>query len=519
MDTQAKVIVVGDQRLADILARCGAEWLVYPAAATVTAMWDAIDNQTLPSIVTAIIVTDGTAENIDELELTLAAFAPFATTFVVSDPVRGQQLVSRARQLAPTVDGGNPDAPIYVLPSNDLAASLGLLQQILKDKVGWNTQKPAQVAPAAPVAPPVAPTPPVAPPTQYSVPSPIATPPAAPVYVAPDASPIITAPPILPPVASIPRDYEQAAVYSREVTSQASQHLSKLPNAIEGQVTIACMSSKGGSGKSTTALCLAGTIAKSTAAAGAPKKVVVVDLDTRDGQLGSLIGQYMPTAVSIRVMPVLDANTVQQNLVHDKRMNIDALLAPVRPRNADDVGPDFYRKVIQILQTTHDVVILDCSVNYLDPLLGVGFALADEILFVTTLATTSVEGMARALTELFAPPSAGGLGLDRNKVGIVANQVILNVNMGREKLLRAALGAPLIGQIPAEYDTVLMATNQNKMSDLLKHYRLGPAYLNLAKMCLPNWQLASIVTDTQAPATNSGEEEESSGKRGLFRRG
>jgi len=266
---------------------------------------------------------------------------------------------------------------------------------------------------------------------------------------------------------------------------------------------------------STTALCLAGTIARSTAAAGVPKKVVVVDLDTRDGQLGSLIGQYMPTAVSIRVMPILDANTVQSNLVHDKRMNIDALLAPVRPRNADDVGPDFYKKVIQILQTTHDVVILDCSVNYLDPLLGVGFALADEILFVTTLATTSVEGMARALTELFAPPNMGGLGLDRNKVGIVANQVILNVNMGREKLLRAALGAPLVGQIPAEYDTVLMATNQNKMSDLLKHYRLGPAYLELARQCLPNWKLESIVSETQAVESTSDEEP---GKRGLFRR-
>ena len=260
------------------------------------------------------------------------------------------------------------------------------------------------------------------------------------------------------------------------------------------------MSSKGGAGKSTTALCLAGTIAKTSAAAGKPKKVVIVDLDTRDGQIGSLIGQYMPTAVSIRVMPTWDAPTVLQHLVHDKNLGIDALLAPVRPRNADDVGPDFYRQIIQVLQTTHDVVILDCSVNYLDALLGVGFALSDEILFVTTVATTSVEGMARSLTELFADPEQGGLGIKREKVGIVANAVINNVGMGKDKLLRAALGAPLVGQIPAEYDVVLMATNQTRMADLLKNPRLGNAYFKLAQTCLPSWELVSIVPEHVEPA-------------------
>lgn len=506
MDQNAKVIVVGDQRLADILARCGAQWTVYPAAPTVGAMWDAIDAGTLPSIVTAIIVTDGMAQHPDELELTLAAFAPFATTFIVADPVRGQELVTRARQLAPTVDGGDANAAIYVLPASDLAASLSLIEQILVGKVTWGTPPQIVVAPAPPVAPPTAP--PVAPPVAPQIvvaPAPITAP----------VAPAIPVAPITPPVGSIPRDYDQAAVYSQQVVQQASEHLIKLDNAIPGQVTIACMSSKGGSGKSTTALCLAGAIAKSTAAAGAPKRVVVVDLDTRDGQLGSLIGQYMPTAVSIRVMPVWDASTILNNLVHDKRMNIDALLAPVRPRNADDVGPDFYRQIIQVLQTTHDVVILDCSVNYLDPLLGVGFALADEILFVTTLATTSVEGMARALTELFAAPTQGGLGLDRRKVGVVANQVINNVGMGKDKLLRAALGAPLIGQIPAEHDVVLTATNQNRMADLLKHPRLGPAYLSLARMCLPNWKLESIVAEVQVEPS---QDDEPQGKRGFLRR-
>jgi intein/homing endonuclease/cellulose biosynthesis protein BcsQ len=269
---------------------------------------------------------------------------------------------------------------------------------------------------------------------------------------------------------------------------------------------------------STTAISLAGMIAKASAAAGDPKRVVLVDLDTRDGQVGSLIAQYIPTALSIRVAARWDAETVKANLVHDKRLGIDALLAPIRPRNADDVGPDFYRQIIQVLQTTHDVVILDCSVNYLDPLLGVAFSLADEILFVTTLATTSVQGMARALTELFADPAEGGLGIPHEKVGIVANQVLQGVGMGRQTLLRAALGAELIGQIPADHDAVLIHTNQNRMDNLLKHPLLGPAYFSLAQRCLAaeeGWNLAPISTEA---AVRQAAEPEQPGqtKRRLF---
>jgi len=233
----------------------------------------------------------------------------------------------------------------------------------------------------------------------------------------------------------------------------------------------------------------------------------------------------MPTSINIRVMPRWDAATVKANLVHDKRLGVDALLAPVRPRNADDVGPEFYQQIIGVLQTTHDVVILDCSVNYLDPLLGTGFAMSDEILFVTTLATTSVQGMARSLTELFADPADGGLGIPREKVGIVANQVINNVGMGRDKLLRAALGAPLVGQIPSDQDAVLISTNSNRMFDLLKHPKLGPAYFRLAVNCLPGMALAPLTaeqaaTQNQQQNQQAPQEGQPQGKKkkGLFGR-
>ena len=525
-----QVIVVGDQRLADILATCGAVWNVLPAVPNVNVLWDQIETGALPGNPEVMILTDGTSSIPDELEASVAAFAPYSRTFVVATAARGPQVVARARALANQVENGDPSAPIGVLPAENLREALEVLRAAVAGLVSW---------PATPVTPPPVAAAPVAAP-QPAVGAPVAPAPVAPPVAAPAVAPVVAEQPsaaqtvAVPPApaqepartvlqsagSAVPRDYEQNPLIDPTVSRIASEVVTKRIDAIAGQKTIAVMSSKGGSGKSTTAICLAGMIARSTAAAGNPKKVVLVDLDTRDGQVGSFIGQFLPTSVSIRMMPRWDAETVTANLVHDRRLGIDALLAPMRPRNADDVGPEFYKQIIQVLQTTHDIVILDCSVNYLDPLLGVGFSLADQILFVTTLATTSVHGMARALTELFADPAEGGLGIPRQKVKIVANAIINNVGMGKDKLLRAALGADMVGQIPAEHDEVLIQTNSNRMDNLLRHPRLGPAYFNLARNVVPDWDLvplsteaARILPDQNVPAAQANAEPR---KRGLF---
>lgn len=480
-----KVIVVGSQQFADLLAKSGALWQIMPAVDSVNAMWDAMDAGLLPQDAKVFVMTDGTGSADGELEASLAAIAPFAHTFFVSKTDRAETISKRIASEAASVEGGDPSAPVHHLPAESLKTSLAILRKVTEYEISWPEVGGSSV--------PAPPKPAVRPSQGASAPSAVATndnstpfnEEAKPAPSPADASSL--------PGVNSGRDYEMASVYDSRIAEEATLDQGKPKNAKPGQITIACMSSKGGSGKSTTAISLAATIARTSAAAGDPKKVVIVDLDTRDGQIGSLINQYMPTAVSIRVLPQWNAETVQQNLVHDKNLGVDALLAPLRPRNADDVGPDFYREIIRILQTTHDVVIMDCSVNYLDPLLGVGFSLADEILFVTTLATTSVQGMARALTELFAAPEDGGLGINPGKVGVVANQVIRNVGMDKDKLLQAALGCRIVGSIPAEYDEVLIQTNSNRMHNLIKHPTLGPAYFNLAKNCLPNYSLAPVT--------------------------
>ena len=303
-----------------------------------------------------------------------------------------------------------------------------------------------------------------------------------------------------------------------------------------GQVTITVTSSKGGSGKSTASALLAASIAKASADAGRPMSVCLIDLDTRDGQIASLIGKFMPTALNIRVQPVWDEECIRRNLVHADGLDVDALLAPIRPRTADTVGPDFYRIIVRSLQRMYDVIVIDTSVQYLEPLVAdVAFGESDEILFVTTLASTSVQGMARALREITAPLDESGLGIPREKIGILVNQSVANVGMERDQVLAAGLGVPVVGVVPLATKDVLTATNLNRVYALLDHPLIGAAYNELARTCLPNNELAPWTPtapvaqtpqvepvapplDDEASEMYGGSDDEANRKRGLFRR-
>jgi cellulose biosynthesis protein BcsQ len=361
-----------------------------------------------------------------------------------------------------------PEQPSVPLADLPVAAPPVAAPPVAAPPVAAQTWRPDPVPPA--VATPLAP----------SVPEPVAEPPGPPV----DGS----GRPTLPPIGGAAPDLP--AVTGGEYPPSASLELLAQPKRAN-QVTITVTSSKGGSGKSTASILLAGSIARASKDAGEPLSVCLIDLDTRDGQVASLIGKFMPTALNIRIQPVWDEPRIRRNLVYTEGLDVDTLLAPIRPRTAETVGPDFYRTIIRSLQRMFDVIVMDTSVQYLDPLIAeVALPEADEILFVTTLASTAVQGMARALREITAPLDESGLGIPREKIGILVNQSVANVGMERDQVLAAGLGVPVVGVIPLATKDVLTATNVNRMYALLDHPLIGPAYNDLAHACLPARALA-----------------------------
>lgn len=526
-----KVIVVAEPEVHELLAGSGVEWDVQHPVASVSQMWDDLSAGRLDQQSIAIVFSDRAFGLPGELEQAVATMAAHAATFLVAWDVAGApDLLERVRETA-RAQGGDGDAPVHLLCATDGRTVLDGLRRVLEpaapprrttfpDAYAIDVDEPLELVEAEvhefapqPVDQLPVPTPTPAP---VDVPGISASPDHAlwqqPVVTALDA-PAPTVPaiglakpevveeveaPVVDPVAAI------RATGQGFPTPYGQDDPDRPP--LPGQVTMAVTSSKGGSGKSTIAMLVAAQIAHSSQRAfeqglvDRPKKVVLVDMDTRDGQVASLVGQYIPTALNIRVSPSWDEDTILANIVHDDRLGIDALLAPVRPRTADDVGPDFYRHVIRMLQRTHDVVVMDTSVNYLDPLIStVCLPEATAILFVTTLATTSVQGMARALQEITQTPENGGMGIPRTKIGIVVNQAVTEVGMERDQVLQAALKVPMVGSIPLATKDVLTCTNYNRMHRLLEHPALGPAYFSLAQACLPGVPLVPVVAGQDSP--------------------
>ena len=496
------VIVVAEQPVHDLLLASGAGWNVQPRQASVAAMWDSLSNGSLSPQSRILVFSDsaaaGTPGDVAEIANTARAIAAMAhagaVVFVASS--RPEVMTSLRQQIddaarRQSIDPATLSYSVLVLDRGPVAV-LDAIRERASGLVVFPDAYPdaihamlADVQPSAPAQAPSGPLP-------LSLPN-------------------------LPPLGVVP---EAPAAPADDFPPHASRELLSRPR-LPGQTTITVTSSKGGSGKSTASILLASTIARASREAGEPLSVCLIDLDTRDGQVASLIGTFMPTALNIRVQPVWDEERIRRNLVHAEALGIDCLLAPIRPRTADTVGPDFYRTIVRSLQRMYDVIVMDTSVQYLEPLIAkVALVEADEVLFVTNLASTAVQGMARALREITAPLSESGLGIPREKLGIIVNQSVANVGMERDQVTAAGLGVPVVGVVPLATKDVLTATNLNRMNELLDHPSLGPAYRELAAACLPGRALtpfpvapAATVAAAEAPVpADDGK------RRGIFRR-
>lgn len=473
------IIVVGDQATYDLLAGLTAAWQLQPLARSLDEMWQGLSSGTLDTATRILVFADTLAlhEVNDEASIARAAARMAeagASVIVLQSAEAGLRITDEASVLAGPAARGS----VQSLAMDDLRRDPTALNGVLPGIVG--ATPPPTVPPRATLRPAM---PGLAPTTDVEVGS-------------------------TPPVVD-------------DLPEQADRDLLARPR-LPGQTTITVTSSKGGSGKSTASILLSAAIARASAQAGKPLSVCLIDLDTRDGQVASMIGQFMPTALNVRIQPIWDEDRIRRNLVPAPALGIETLLAPIRPRTAQTVGPEFYRTIVRSLQRMFDVVIMDTSVQYLDPLIAdVALVEADEILFVTNLAATAVQGMARALREITAPVDESGLGIPREKLGIIVNQSVADVGMGRDQVLAAGLGVPVVGVIPLATKDVLAATNLNRMQELLDHPVIGPAYADLALACLPDrglkpWPIetTSSVTVTEAP---TGDDDDP-GRKSLFRR-
>ena len=184
----------------------------------------------------------------------------------------------------------------------------------------------------------------------------------------------------------------------------------------------------------------------------ADRKVVLVDLDLQSGDL----------AIMLQLMPALSLYDASQNIdrldpqalagyLTPHGSGVQLLAAPLEPSVAEAVTADAVARLLEMLQSTFDVVIVDSPAFFTDQVLA-AFDVSDEIILVGSMDVPSVKNLRLALTTL------AQLGHGRERIRTVLNRADSNVGL-RTSEVEKSLDTPIDVQIPSSRD-VPLSVNQ-----------------------------------------------------------
>ena len=197
---------------------------------------------------------------------------------------------------------------------------------------------------------------------------------------------------------------------------------------------------KGGCGKTTISTNLAEALA--TLDMG---RVCLVDLDLDFGDVAIFLKLDPATTISkaLNFGSELDASHVR-SIVTPYRENLDALLAPAKPAEAEFVTADVAMNVIDVLRTMYAFVVLDTPPSFAEVTLR-SFEKADSYILVTTLDLPSLKNIKVAMETLDA------LGYPRSKWHLALNRANTDVGLGLSDV-EEVLGVPVTASIPSSRD-------------------------------------------------------------------
>lgn len=255
-----------------------------------------------------------------------------------------------------------------------------------------------------------------------------------------------------------------------------------------GQI-IAVASSRGGVGKTSLSIGIASYLAQASEvtvaqglvnrngrSADRPLKVLLIDLDLRDGQLGAMTGFWKPTVMKIRRFGI-NQEQIEETPIYDETLKIDLLLAPRRPRSADELPPRFYEELIDALRPLYDYIILDTSVNYLDPLFeDVVYPKADLILLATDpFANVS---MAKWIAEVTETELRGGMGISKGKIQVIPNKTFKDEHI--RMVHEISHGLSVVAPVPLRPKVFANALSNGEMVALFEDGQLREAFAEIA---------------------------------------
>jgi pilus assembly protein CpaE len=203
---------------------------------------------------------------------------------------------------------------------------------------------------------------------------------------------------------------------------------------------------KGGIGKTTISTNLATALVQKT-----NQSVVIVDLDTRFGDVAILMDMPVERSVADLALPEEEINReLLQDCIYMHNTGVAILPAPVRPTDWRNVHAGHIERVVTLLAQTYDYVILDTPGTFND-IVARSLELATLVLLVATVDMASLKDTLLAIDMLRS------WNYPQEKVKLVINATNEATNVQPQEV-RRMLGREVFWSIP--YDRNISMSTQ-----------------------------------------------------------
>ena len=278
------------------------------------------------------------------------------------------------------------------------------------------------------------------------------------------------------------RDLSQLVEAVRRAQALAAAMRTTSPSSWEdgdrSGTLITVFSTKGGVGKSTIATNLAAAIQTLN------KRVCIVDLDVQGGDVAIML-QLLPIRSLSDIEGlggVIDTSGVLSLLTtHDSGVSV--LAAPLNLEARDSVSPEQVAKVLQVLKTAFDVIVVDTSPAFDD--LGLSaFDHSDYLVLVGTLDIPALKNLKMATGTLDL------LSMPRSQWRLVLNRADAKVGLAPAEFQRT-LGLTISASIPTSRDVLASVNRGETLVASQPRHPVSVAITDLAR---------NLVQDDSTPA-------------------
>lgn len=270
-------------------------------------------------------------------------------------------------------------------------------------------------------------------------------------------SDVLEAPLTIAAVTDALREAERNLSRRRETVSSEAA----LAAPHEGKI-VTVMAAKGGSGKTV----FASNVATLLARWGDPERVVIADADLQFGDV-ALVLQVDPKHTVVNAAKEGESLDVQflDSVLASHSSGLRVLAAPLEPAFADEVPSLTYTRILEMLRTAFDYVVVDTAPSLDERLLAI-LDKSDVVLFVVDMDLPSVKNAKLALETLRI------LNYPANKIKLVLNRSNSKARLDVDEIERS-LRLPISASVPS--DGLLPASVNEGVPIVESHPKSKPA--------------------------------------------